>query len=189
MHLENLPLWLPTGISETRGWPVSWLPFSQRTGKGWEPREVMEAGWPPSPRLVRGLRPAPSSCCCGRLLFPRLPADGPQSARLLQGLAPDLRPSPLSAGSGCDFPAVLCPCPGQKVLRIDFSDRFSSHPRCILWAMSLGLFCYGNGLVVVQFSPTVMLTCYLLHYLWHNSNTIIKNAFKDARWYGSITYI
>lgn len=90
-------------------------------------------------------------------------ADAPLSARLLQALSPDLRPSLLSAGSSCVFPEVLCPCPGQNVLQIDCSDCSSSHPRYILLAMSLGLFCYGNGLVVVQFSTTVMTTCYLLH--------------------------
>lgn len=44
--------------------------------------------------------------------------------------------------------------------------------------MSLELFCYGDSLSVVQFSATVRLKCYLLHYLWHNSNTIIKNLLK-----------
>ena len=54
MKLENLPLPLSTGISETQVRTASWLPFSpaaaplqgqelQRTGKGQEPREVMKA--------------------------------------------------------------------------------------------------------------------------------------------------
>lgn len=100
---------------------------------------------------------------------------------LAGGVSPSLQPSLLSAGS-CVFPVVLSLSPGQNVLGIDFSDCFSSHARHILQAMSLELFCYGDGLLAVQFSATVMLKCYLLHYLWHSSNTIIMNLLKDARW-------
>lgn len=78
---------------------------------------------------------------------------------------PDPQPSLPFAGSVCVLPVVLCSSRGQNVLGIDFSDCFSSHPRLILKAMSLGLFCYRNGLAVVQFSLAVMPTWYPLHYL------------------------
>lgn len=97
------------------------------------------------------------------------------------GAGADPRPSLPSAGSVCVFPVVLCSSLGQNVLGIDFSDCFSSHPRLILKASSLGLFCCGNGLAVEQFSLAVMPTWYLLHYLWHNSNTVIKNPLNHAR--------
>lgn len=96
------------------------------------------------------------------------------------GAGPDPWPSLPSAGSVHVFPVVLCSPRGQNVLGLDFSDCVSSHPRITLKALSLRLFCYRNGLAVVQFSLAVMPTWYVLHYLWHNSNTIIKNPLNHA---------
>lgn len=162
MTLENLLWLLCMGTSEAQVWDVSCLQQSlsrdmacrgqgsdESLGRVWK-QQLLLAGrrragevcdsQSPIPREAHGPWPAPSSC---------------------RGW-----PWPTAISSLCVFfPLVLCSSRGQNVLGIDCSDRFSSHPRLILKTMSLGLFCYGNGLGVVQFSLAVMPTWYLLHYL------------------------